>query len=62
MYWYSLPHSYELYDQTIKRIVRSGRGEETVRVFRPIAPTDVRIREALVRKQQEQERFYAFIS
>jgi hypothetical protein len=31
-------------------------------VFRPIAPTDVRIREALVRKQQEQERFYAFIS
>lgn len=62
MYWYSLPHSYELYDQTIKRIVRSGRGEETVRVFRAIAPTDIRIREALRRKEQEQNRFYDFIS
>jgi hypothetical protein len=62
MYWYSLPHSYELYDQTIKRIVRSGRGEETARIFRAIAPTDVRIREALVSKQVQQERFYDFIS
>ena len=61
MYWYSLPHSYEYYDQAIKRIVRSGRGQETVRVFRAMASTDIRIREALRLKERGQEGFYDFL-
>lgn len=62
LYWYSLPHSYELYDQTIKRIVRTGMVGDTARVFRAMAPTDHKIRDALELKREEQERFYAFLT
>jgi hypothetical protein len=61
LYWYSLPHSYELYDQTVKRIVRRGMVGDTARVFRALAPTDIRIRDALGRKRVEQEVFYSFL-
>jgi hypothetical protein len=61
MYWYTLPHSYELYDQTIKRVSRNGQ-EETVRVFRALASTDIKIRDALATKEQEQEAFYEFLT
>jgi hypothetical protein len=62
--FYTCPHSYEYYDQLIKRIVRNGQ-TETVRVFRIVASNgvaDVRVLEALSRKEQEQEAFYGFLN
>jgi hypothetical protein len=60
--FYTLPDSYEYYDQLIKRIVRVGQ-KETVRVFRILAGVaDVRVREGLIRKQEEQEGFYNFLA
>jgi hypothetical protein len=62
--FYTCPHSYEYYDQLIKRIVRNGQ-TETVRVFRILASNgvaDVRVLEALSRKEQEQEAFYGFLN
>lgn len=59
--WYTLPFSYGLYEQAVRRLARSGQAE-TVRVFRLLAGPDVLVREALDRKRGEQERFYDFLT
>lgn len=61
--WFALPASFELYDQTNKRIVRSGQSE-TVRVIRLIAGNglvDDRIVERLAEKEAEQEAFFEYL-
>lgn len=58
--WYSIPASFELYDQTNKRIIRSGQ-RETVRVYRIVATNGIVDLQALGRlatKEAEQERFF----
>ena len=58
--WYSIPASFELYDQANKRIIRSGQ-RETVRVYRIVAANGIVDLQALARlasKEAEQERFF----
>lgn len=58
--WFALPASFELYDQTNKRLVRSGQ-RETVRVYRIIAANgivDEKIVARLAEKEAEQDQFF----
>lgn len=58
--WYSIPASFELYDQTNKRLIRSGQ-PETVRVYRIVAANvdvDWQTIERLAVKEAEQDDFY----
>lgn len=59
--YYTAPHSYDYYNQLLRRIVRSGQ-EETVRVFRLVAGPDIRVLEGLRRKEAEQEAFYEHLN
>lgn len=59
--WYTLPFSYGLYEQAVRRLARSGQAE-TVRVFRLLAGPDVHVRDGLHRKRSEQDEFYAFLT
>ena len=59
--YYTLPHSYDYYNQLLRRIVRSGQ-TETVRVFRLLAGPDVRVRDSLQVKMAGQEGFYDFLT
>jgi len=59
--WFSVHPSWELYDQTNSRIVRSGQ-QETVRIFRILADDTIDLKIAhqiLPRKQREQDAFFA---
>lgn len=61
--WFTIPASFELYDQTNKRIVRSGQ-KETVSIYRIIANNgiaDDRLLEGLARKEQEQDGFFDYL-
>jgi hypothetical protein len=59
--FYTCPRSFELYDQTIKRIARSGQSQ-TVIVHRLIAgDVDRRVAAELERKEAEQEAFFEFL-
>jgi hypothetical protein len=59
--FYTCPRSYELYDQTVRRIARSGQ-KETVTVYRMVAgEVDQRVVDELARKAAEQERFFDFL-
>lgn len=58
--WFAIPASFELYEQTNKRIVRSGQAE-TVRIFRIVAGNgivDERILQRLGEKEAEQDEFF----
>ena len=58
--WFAIPASFELYDQTNKRIVRSGQ-KETVQIFRIIAKNgvaDLRMVTRLAEKEAEQDLFF----
>lgn len=58
--WFAIPASFELYDQTNKRIIRSGQ-RETVRVYRIVAINglvDLQALGRLATKEAEQERFF----
>ena len=58
--WFAIPASFELYDQTNKRIVRSGQ-KETVQIFRIIAANgdaDPRMINRLAEKEAEQDLFF----
>lgn len=58
--WFAIPASYELYDQTNKRLVRSGQ-KDTVRIFRILAANgiaDRRLAKRLVDKEIGQEAFF----
>jgi hypothetical protein len=57
--WFCIPASWELYEQTNKRIVRSGQ-QQTVSVYRIIAANgiaDERLLVGLIRKEKEEEAF-----
>ena len=61
--WFAIPASFELYDQTNKRVVRSGQ-EETVRIYRIVAVNgiaDGRLIDGLARKEAEQEEFFDYL-
>jgi hypothetical protein len=58
MVFYTLPYSYEYYDQTLARVVRHGQGEK-VKVFRIMS--DIRVVDMLRRKQEDQDEFYEFL-
>lgn len=60
--WFALPHSFELYDQANKRIVRSGQ-RETVTIYRIVgrATIDEQILQRLARKEREQDEFIRII-
>lgn len=61
--WFALPASFELYDQTVRRLVRSGQ-RETVRIYRIVAENgvaDPRIVQRLAEKQAEQDRFFEYL-
>lgn len=58
--WFVIPASFELYDQTNKRIIRSGQ-QETVRVYRIIASNglvDPKAVQRLAEKEAEQDEFF----
>jgi hypothetical protein len=58
--WFAVPASYELYDQTNKRLVRSGQ-KDTVRIFRILAANGIADRDLakrLVDKEIGQEAFF----
>ena len=58
--WFAIPASFELYDQTNKRLVRSGQ-KDTVRIFRVLAANgiaDKRLADRLVAKEVGQEAFF----
>lgn len=60
MTWFSIPASFELYDQACKRIVRSGR-KGTATIYRLVATNgviDPRMVERLAEKEAEQDRFF----
>lgn len=64
MVWFTIPASFELYDQTNKRIVRSGMLGDTATIYRIIASNgiaDERLLEGLARKEAEQDTFYDHI-
>jgi hypothetical protein len=59
--WFTIPASFELYDQTNKRIVRSGQVGDTTTIYRIIADggiADDRLIEGLARKEAEQDAFF----
>lgn len=61
--WFALPASFELYDQTVRRLVRSGQ-RETVRIYRIVAENgvaDPRIVQRLAEKQAEQDKFFEYL-
>ena len=58
--WFAIPASFELYDQTNKRIVRSGQ-RETVSIYRIIAANglvDEKAISRLAEKEAEQDEFF----
>lgn len=58
--WFTIPASFEMYDQTNKRIVRSGQ-KETVSIYRIIAGNgiaDERLLAGLYAKEREQDAFF----
>jgi hypothetical protein len=59
--WFTIPASFEMYDQTNKRIVRSGQVGDTTSIYRIIAGNgiaDERLLAGLYRKEQEQDAFF----
>jgi hypothetical protein len=59
-----VPASFELYDQTNKRIVRSGQVGETASIYRIIAANgiaDERLLAGLYRKEREQDEFFDYV-
>jgi hypothetical protein len=59
--WFTIPASFEMYDQTNKRIVRSGQVGDTTSIYRIIAGNgiaDERLLAGLYRKEQEQDVFF----
>lgn len=61
--WFAIPASFELYDQTNKRIIRSGQ-RETVRVYRIIAGNgivDEKMIARLAQKEREQDEFFRYL-
>lgn len=61
--WFAVPASFELYDQTNKRIIRSGQ-RETVRVYRLVASNgivDTRLVQRLAEKEAEQDEFIRYL-
>ena len=59
--WFTIPASFEMYDQTNKRIVRSGQVGDTTSIYRIIAANgiaDERLLAGLYRKEQEQDVFF----
>jgi hypothetical protein len=59
--WFTIPASFEMYDQTNKRIVRSGQVGDTTSIYRIIAANgiaDERLLAGLYRKEQEQDQFF----
>lgn len=59
--WFVVPASFELYDQTNKRVVRSGQVGETTTIYRIIAGNgiaDERLLAGLYRKEREQDEFF----
>lgn len=62
--WFTIPASFEMYDQTNKRIVRSGRVGDTTTVYRIVADNgivDDRLLAGLARKEQEQDQFFDYL-
>jgi hypothetical protein len=62
--WFVVPASFELYDQTNKRIVRSGQVGETASIYRIIAANgiaDERLLAGLYRKEREQDEFFDYV-
>lgn len=62
--WFVVPASFDLYDQTNKRIVRSGQVGDTTSIYRIIAGNgiaDERLLSGLYRKEQEQDTFFDHI-
>lgn len=58
--WFAIPASFEMYDQTNKRIVRSGQ-RETVRIYRIVAANGLVDEKAIARlaeKEAEQDQFF----
>ena len=58
--WFTIPASFELYDQANKRIIRSGQAS-TVRVYRIIAANGIVDEKAIARlaeKEAEQDEFF----
>lgn len=61
--WFTVPASFELYDQLNRRIVRSGQAE-TVRIYRVIAENgivDERVVLRLAEKEAEQDQFFEYM-
>lgn len=59
--WYSIPASFELFDQANRRIVRSGQTGETVTIYRLVATNgivDQRLVRRLGEKEAEQDQFF----
>lgn len=59
--WFTIPASFEMYDQTNKRIVRSGQVGDTTSIYRIIAGNgiaDERLLAGLYRKEREQDEFF----
>lgn len=62
--WFAIPASFELYDQTNKRIVRSGQLGDTTSIYRIIANNgiaDERLLVGLARKEEEQDAFFEYL-
>lgn len=62
--WFTIPASFELYDQTNKRIVRSGLIGNTASIYRIIAANgiaDERLLAGLYRKEREQNEFFDYL-
>lgn len=62
--WFTIPASFEMYDQTNKRIVRSGQVGDTTSIYRIIAANgiaDERLLAGLYRKEQEQDAFFDYL-
>jgi hypothetical protein len=61
--WFCIPASFELYDQTNKRIVRSGR-TGTATIYRIVASNgvaDPRMIERLAEKEADQDEFFEYL-
>lgn len=57
--WFAVPASYELYEQTNARVVRSGMLGDTATIYRILCgQLDARVIERLEEKRIEQERFF----
>lgn len=62
--WFVIPASFELYDQTNKRLVRSGQVGDTTTIYRIIAANgiaDENLLAGLYRKEKEQNKFFDYL-